>query len=355
MFEVKTICRPPVLFLENTNGSTKCLECGHLKKVCKKKTQANFIEDIATVERSNEHLKHRSKYTVSLYVEQHKVLFDVDCGAAVTLVSHHWLKSKYPKLEIFKTDLRLRSYLKKIFLPIGFVKVKVKDINSVKCLNMYVVKYDRQPLLSREWIKLQTLSKLKVSLREMQAVNFIEQSNKNRLKNLLEKFPNLTSEEFSIKEIKAHLNLKTNVQPVFLLSIQIPSQLKNKVENELNRMVQAGILKPVEASRWAIPIVPVLKRDGGIRICGDFNITVNPCIIVDEHPLLTDEELFAKMVGCKVFSKIDLKQAYLQLELRDEDKQILTLNTSKGYFNVIVSCTEWHRRLRSGKEQLKIF
>lgn len=38
------------------------------------------------------------------------------------------------------------------------------------------------------------------------------------------------------------------------------------------------------------------------------------------------------MAGCKVFSKIDLKQAYLQLELREEDKEILTLNTSKGLY-----------------------
>lgn len=98
------------------------------------------------------------------------------------------------------------------------------------------------------------------------------------------------------------------------------------------RMVQAGILNPVEASKWATPIVPVLKRDGSIRICGDFSVTVNPCIVVDEHPLPTHDELFAKMAGCRYFSKIDLKQAYLQLELEKEAKEILTLNTSKGLY-----------------------
>lgn len=100
----------------------------------------------------------------------------------------------------------------------------------------------------------------------MQSLNMIEHSDSSHLKSLLEKYPNLTSDEFSpIKRIKAHLNLKSNVQPVFLRRRQVPFQLKNKVENELNQMVQAGILKPVEASR-ATPIVPVLKQDGGIRI-----------------------------------------------------------------------------------------
>lgn len=97
-------------------------------------------------------------------------------------------------------------------------------------------------------------------------------------------------------------------------------------------MVKAGILKPVEASNWATPIVPILKKDEGVRICGDFRVTVNPRILVDEHPLPTHDELFAKIVDYKIFSKIDLKQAYLQLELEEKDKEILTLNTSKGLY-----------------------
>jgi len=107
--------------------STKCLECGgfgHLKIVCKKKEQTNYVEDIATVDKVSEHLKFRSKYTVPLLVEQRKVLFDVDCGAAVTLVGYNWINSNFPNLEIFKTDFKLRSYCKKNFAPIGFVKVK---------------------------------------------------------------------------------------------------------------------------------------------------------------------------------------------------------------------------------------
>jgi len=253
---------------------------------------------------------------------------------AVTLVGHRWLNSNFPKLKMFSTNLKLRSYCEKEFMPIGFVKVEVKDLITVKSLNMYVVKYDRQPLLGREWInQLQILEKLRESLNEIQSLNSIEQSSNSRLKELLEKYSNVTSEEFTpIKKIKVHLNMKSKAQPVFLRSRQVPFQIKNKVENELERMVQAGILNPVEASKWATPIVPVLKRDGSIRICGDFSVTVNPCIVVDEHPLPTHDELFAKMAGCRYFSKIDLKQAYLQLELEKEAKKILTLNTSKGLY-----------------------
>jgi len=96
----------------------------------------------------------------------------------------------------------------------------------------------------------------------------------------------------------------------------------DKVEKELERMVKAGILEKVEFSRWATPIVPVLKKDGGIRICGNFSVTVNPALIIDEHPLPKMEELFASMSGGTIFSKIDLKQAYLQLSQKQIERYL---------------------------------
>lgn len=84
----------------------KCNHCGgfgHLSRVCKKKGQTNYIEDIAAVEKAEEHGEHRSQFSLSLFLENIKVKFNVDCGAAVTLVNHHWLKAKLPELKIFKT------------------------------------------------------------------------------------------------------------------------------------------------------------------------------------------------------------------------------------------------------------
>lgn len=53
---------------------------------------------------------------------------------------------------------------------------------------------------------------------------------------------------------------------------------------------------------------------------------------MDEHPLPTIDELFASMSGGTIFSKIDLKQVYLQLPIIEQDKEILTLNTHKGLY-----------------------
>lgn len=67
--------------------------------------------------------------------------------------------------------------------------------------------------------------------------------------------------------------------------------------------------------------------DGAVRLCGDYKVTLNTVLVVDEHPLPTIEELFSKMAGGEKFSKIDLNQAYLQLEVHPDDRHLLTLST----------------------------
>jgi hypothetical protein len=45
------------------------------------------------------------------------------------------------------------------------------------------------------------------------------------------------------------------------------------------------LFNQVQASDWASPVVLVLKKDGRVRICGDFKVTLNSCLRVDQHPM----------------------------------------------------------------------
>lgn len=61
--------------------------------------------------------------------------------------------------------------------------------------------------------------------------------------------------------------------------------MRTKVEEELERLVQEGTLKPVDYAEWAAPIVAVLKSDRtSVRICGDFRMTVNPASKLHRYP-----------------------------------------------------------------------
>ena len=94
-----------------------------------------------------------------------------------------------------------------------------------------------------------------------------------------------------------------------------------------------GTLELVEVAEWAAPIVSVLKPDKvNVRICGDFKQTVDPVSTLDKYPILKIEDLFSTLAGGKVFSKIDLSQAYQQLPLADKFKKYVVINTHKGLF-----------------------
>ena len=85
-------------------------------------------------------------------------------------------------------------------------------------------------------------------------------------------------------------------------------------------------------SEWAAPIVPVLKPDGTIRICGDYKITVNKAAKPDVYPLPRVEDLFATLAGGKTFTKLDLAHAYQQIPLEESSKQYVIINTHKGLY-----------------------
>ncbi|XP_041376685.1 uncharacterized protein K02A2.6-like [Gigantopelta aegis] len=133
------------------------------------------------------------------------------------------------------------------------------------------------------------------------------------------------SDRGTLKDIKATLNLKADVQPKFMKARSVPYSIKPKVEAEIEKLVSDGILTKVNYSEWVTPVVPVIKQDGSVRLCGDFKITVNPVLEVDQYPLPRIEDIFASLAGGQRFSKIDLRQAYLQMEVDEKSRDLLTL------------------------------
>ena len=109
--------------------------------------------------------------------------------------------------------------------------------------------------------------------------------------------------------------------------------MRTKVEKELERLTKEGIIEPVQYAEWAAPIVPVLKSDKtSVRICGDFKLTVNQASKLDRYPIPKVEDLFATLAGGKSFTKLDLSQAYQQIELEETSKNYVVINTNKGLF-----------------------
>lgn len=311
----------------------KCHNCGkqgHLRTVCFKRSSAtNQLEEIMSLE----HTDHRNKFLISLLVEGKSMTFEVDSGAAVTVLSESDTARHFPGATIQSTNLQLISYCGRVLRSKGFITVSVRYKNIVKRLNMYIVGGNRKPLMGREWIR--QLTEGRDFLDCYAAINSMEEKYQDRLHQLLAKYNNLHLPESSaIKGIQAELTLKSSTTPVFVRARPVPFKLLPLVEQELDRLEYAGVIEKVSTSNWATPIVPILKKNGRIRICGDYKNTVNPHLVVDDHPFPTIDELLAKVANGIKFSKIDLAQAYLQMKIAPEHRELLTISTYKGLYRV---------------------
>uniref|UniRef100_A0AAV2JVH3 ribonuclease H n=1 Tax=Knipowitschia caucasica TaxID=637954 RepID=A0AAV2JVH3_KNICA len=136
----------------------------------------------------------------------------------------------------------------------------------------------------------------------------------------------------TLKNIKGKIVLQDGAIPRFHKARPVPYAIRQKVEAELDRLEADGILSKVDWSPWATPIVPVAKKSGAVRVCGDFKITINPVLQAEQYPLPRIEDIFANLAGGKRFTKVDLAEAYLQMEIEEDSKMFLTINTLKGLY-----------------------
>ena len=133
---------------------------------------------------------------------------------------------------------------------------------------------------------------------------------------------------------KVHIKMDAACTPKFFKAGPVPYAQREAVEKEPERLEREDIIEPVSHSEWAPPVVTATKDDGSLRLCGDYKRSVNPACHVDQYPLPRVNDMFARLAGCKRFTKIDRyqSQAYLQLTLDEESQSVTTINTLRGLF-----------------------
>ena len=96
--------------------------------------------------------------------------------------------------------------------------------------------------------------------------------------------------------------------------------MKDAVDRELDMLEDVGVLEKVTHSDWAVP-----KSDGTVRLCGDYKVTVNLVLDVDQYLLPCPEDLMSSITGGLKFSKLDLTSAYQQMPLDEASREYITI------------------------------
>ena len=103
-----------------------------------------------------------------------------------------------------------------------------------------------------------------------------------------------------VQGMSAKIHVEPRSTPQFCKARPVPFALRGRVEQELDRLHESEVIKPVEYAEWAAPIVPVIKSDGSVCICGDYKVTVNRVAKVDSYPLPRIDDLFASLAVGKL-------------------------------------------------------
>ena len=220
-----------------------CGKQGHIAKVCRSRLQSKKAQTVSSKQVHNitdgpsdieyqlfdVHTSSSNPLKTTLQVEGQELAMEIDTGAAVSLVSEETVNSSFMKdLPLVPTDV---SYV--------------------------VVKGGGTTLLGRDW-----LQKLKLDWKSI-----LKLHSTLSLQQVLDCHESVFTDELgTFNKSKVKFYLKENAEPQFFKARQVPFSLRDKVAVELDRLQAAGIIIPSKFLQWAAPIVPIIKKDGSIRI-----------------------------------------------------------------------------------------
>lgn len=142
----------------------------------------------------------------------------------------------------------------------------------------------------------------------------IPRDDQESLRNALEQFTYAREDKHGTTNVLEHkIELIDDAQPFLQRSHLFSPALQEKINVELNEMLEKGIVSPSK-SPVASPIVPVVKPNGDIRICLDSR-KLNSITKKDQFPVPNVNHIFARMPKAKYFSTIDLSKAFWQVPL----------------------------------------
>ena len=310
-------------FCNGRNHFTHCCPQKSVKqvKMDEKSSDSDTSEDSYVYAVDGKMNRKDAKIVVKL--DGKKIPFQIDTGASVNIISENRLKLlKGNDVPLKKSKSKLYPYGSSNPLPvIGWFTAEIETKSKTNVAKIYVCRGDAQSLLG-----LQTALDLEV----VKIINNVSTNISGDLRDIIKNHASRFEGIGLMKDVKVKLCIDPEVTPVANKHRRIPFHLRDKVEAEVNRLLEARIIEPVtEPSGWVSPVVLANKSDGTIRLCVDMT-EPNKAIERVRYVMPTVDDIRYQVNGAKYFSKMDLKHGYHQLELHEDSRNITTFSTHLG-------------------------
>ncbi|CAN4087027.1 unnamed protein product [Withania somnifera] len=112
-----------------------------------------------------------------------------------------------------------------------------------------------------------------------------------------------------------------------------PAELREP-KVRLRDLLDKGFIRS-SVSPWGVPVLFLKNKDGTLRMCIDYR-QLNKVTMKNKYPLPRIDDLFDRLRGAAVFSKIDLRSGYHRLRIRAKDIPKTAFRTRYGHYEFLV-------------------
>jgi hypothetical protein len=142
-------------------------------------------------------------------------------------------------------------------------------------------------------------------------------NNIHAVRDFLDVFPDELSGMPPDMDVELVIDLLPETAPISKRSYKMSVEELKELRKQLTKLQEAGYIRP-NFSPCGAPVLFVQKKDGSQRMCVDYR-SLNDVTVKNKYLLPRIEDLFDKMRGARVFSKIDLRSGYHQMRIRPSD------------------------------------
>ncbi|XP_062577795.1 uncharacterized protein K02A2.6-like [Saccostrea cucullata] len=158
---------------------------------------------------------------------------------------------------------------------------------------------------------------------------------------------------------KLTLEVDQNVKPVKMPARKVPIAIKNKLKQELDRLEQLEIIKPVNTpTDWISSLVVAPKSNGRIRLCIDPR-PLNQALKRNHYPTPLIEDILPDLGKARIFSVVDARDGFWHVVMDEQSSYLTTFSTPWGRyrwlrmpFGISPAPEEFQRRMEEALEGL---
>ncbi len=124
------------------------------------------------------------------------------------------------------------------------------------------------------------------------------------------------------------------VEPPAKAPYRMSHEELKELKVQLEELLAKGYIKPSK-SPYGAPVLFVHKKDGTLRMCVDYR-ALNKATMKNRYPLPRIDDLFDRLLGAKVFSRINLRSRYYQIRIAEGDEEKTACRTRYGSYELLV-------------------